>query len=151
MLRAAQIVGAIDRTIKVSVTGRPRLERAGWTGNVPDNVSLTGFLDEPEFERRLAASSAVLDLTTRADCMVCGAYEAVAVQVPVILSDNEPTRRYFHQGAVFTDNSAESIANCILTAKADLQRLSREISALKSELTEHDAAALQTLRALVQI
>lgn len=145
VLRAAQMIEATDRSITVAITGRPKLERIGWHAPVPGNVELTGYLADADFEARLAAASAVLDLTTRADCMVCGAYEAVSVGVPMIVSNNEPTRRYFHKGALYTDNSAEDIAKLILELRADYARFKHEIVELKQELLLADRAALQLL------
>lgn len=148
VLHAAQILENDHADIVIAITGRPKLERAGWEGPVPRNVNLTGFLSDHEFEQRLASSSAVLDLTTRPDCMVCGAYEAVSAQVPMIVSDNGPTRAYFHKGALYTDNSAQSIAQLILEMKDRHPQLSAEIIELKRELLETEKAALQSLKQL---
>jgi hypothetical protein len=145
VLRAARIVGERSPDMVVSISGRPKLEKIGWTEPVPDNVRLTGFLAEPEFERRLLTASVVLDLTTRADCMVCGAYEAVSAEVPMVLSDNEPTRAYFHKGALYTNNSAESIADQLLRARERHAQLRSEVIELKRELLSQEKAQLQRL------
>jgi glycosyltransferase involved in cell wall biosynthesis len=145
VLRAAQIIASREPAVVMSITGRPKLEKIGWTEPVPANVRLTGFLAETEFEQRLLDASVVLDLTTRADCMVCGAYEAVSAEVPMVLSDNEPTRSYFRKGALFTDNTAESIAEELLRALANHTRLRADVIALKRELLDEERASLRRL------
>ena len=145
VLEAARIVAQRQPGIVISITGRPRLEKVGWSGPVPENVRLTGFLSEHDFERRLLASRVVLDLTTRADCMVCGAYEAVSAAVPMVLSDNPPTRAYFRKGALFTDNSGASIAAEILRAHDSHARMSVEVAELKVELLREEQAKLREL------
>ena len=138
ILHAARIVEAMQPGIVLSITGRPQLDRCGWLEDVPRNAELTGYLSDADFEQRLFAASAVMDLTTRPDCMVCGAYEAVAAGVPMILSDNGPTMHYFRKGAVFTDNSADSIARALRDCSARHEQLRREVEELKSELQGND-------------
>jgi glycosyltransferase involved in cell wall biosynthesis len=149
VLKAALIIAERAPGIVVAITGRPKLERVGWTEAVPANVFLTGFLSEHDFERRLLGASVVLDLTTRDDCMVCGAYEATSAGVPMVLSDNAPTRAYFRRGALFTDNSAASIAQEILNAHAHHAELKRDVMDLKGELIIEEKARLAELAARI--
>jgi glycosyltransferase involved in cell wall biosynthesis len=149
VLAAARILEGTDPDISVTITGRPKLAATGWAGDLPRNVELPGYLADHEFERRLASCSVILDLTTRADCMVCGAYEAVSVGVPMILSNNEPTVRYFRKGALYTDNSAQDIARLILEARGRHTQLRQEVIELKDELATAEKAALEGLFKLV--
>jgi glycosyltransferase involved in cell wall biosynthesis len=149
VLEAARILAGTDPDISITITGRPKLAATGWVGDLPRNVELPGYLDDHEFERRLAGCSVILDLTTRADCMVCGAYEAVSVGVPMILSNNEPTVRYFSKGALYTDNSAQDIARLILEARGRHTQLRQEVIELKDELATAEKVALQDLFKLV--
>jgi glycosyltransferase involved in cell wall biosynthesis len=146
VLEAARIIAQRQPGIVISITGRPKLEKVGWNEPVPENVRLTGFLSEHEFEGRVLAARVVLDLTTRADCMVCGAYEAASAGVPMVLSDNPPTRAYFRKGALFTDNSAASIAAEILRAHESHARLSVDVAELKIELLREEQSKLRELR-----
>lgn len=149
VLEAARTLADTHPDISIAITGRPKLAAVGWSGDVPRNVELPGFLSEHDFERRLADAAVILDLTTRADCMVCGAYEAVSVGVPMILSNNEPTVRYFHKGALYTDNSAQDIARLILEARGRHAQLEREVVELKAELAAAEKTALAGLFRLV--
>ena len=149
VLEAARILEGTDPDVSITITGRPKLAATGWVGDLPRNVELPGYLSDHEFERRLASCSVILDLTTRADCMVCGAYEAVSVGVPMILSNNEPTVRYFRKGALYTDNSAQDIARLVLEARRRHMQLRQEVVELKDELATAEKAALEGLFKLV--
>jgi glycosyltransferase involved in cell wall biosynthesis len=145
VLNAAKVIAQRQPEMVLSITGRPKLERIGWTEPVPSNVRLTGFLSEHDFEQRLLDAAVVLDLTTRADCMVCGAYEATSAEVPMVLSDNPPTRAYFRKGALFTSNTAASIAEELLRAYECHAQLRADVVALKRELMTEEQANLERL------
>ena len=121
--------------VEIKITGRPKWELRCGNRPIPGNVILTGFLSDAEFDRELRNSDAVIDLTTRENCMVCGAYEAVATERPMILSGNEATKQYFYQGAIFTDNSTTCIKSCILHMMDDHPTLSNEVRELKGQLS----------------
>jgi glycosyltransferase involved in cell wall biosynthesis len=150
VLRAARALLDSEPDLTVSITGRPKLEKIGWHDPVPANVKLTGFLSEHDFDRKLTHADAILDLTTRADCMVCGAYEAAAAEVPMILSDNPPTREYFSKGALFTDNSAESIAALIREMRAHHAKFRREVVEIKQHILQREQDGFARLAALVK-
>jgi glycosyltransferase involved in cell wall biosynthesis len=102
--------------VQFKVTGNARRCAPALLASKPANVELTGFLDEHSYWALLAGSEAVLDLTSMPDCLVCGAYEALALGVPMILSDNPAGRRLFGQVAVFTDTTPAGIAAAIETS-----------------------------------
>ncbi len=97
-------------------------------------IRIGGFLPEDEFVALLAGSDLIVDLTTRDDCLVCGAYEAVALEVPMVLSDTPALRDYFTSGRIFSSNDAAGIREGILTARRDHARLQREVAELKESL-----------------
>ena len=99
--------------VQFKVTGNARRCAPALRASKPANVELTGFLDEHSYWEVLAASQAVLDLTSMPDCLVCGAYEALALGVPMILTDNPCGRRLFGQVAGFTDATPSGIAAAI--------------------------------------
>jgi len=95
--------------LQFKVTGNARRCPPALLGSKPANVELTGFLDDRSYWTLLAASRAVGDLTSMPDCVVCGAYEALALGVPMVLTDNPAGRRLFGNVAVFTDSAPTSI------------------------------------------
>lgn len=126
----------LDPGIQVLITGNSKGREQAYGQPLPPNVTLTGYLPEDEFVHLLHAVDVVMDLTILQDCLVCGAYEAVAAGTPLILSDTRALREYFRRGVVFTANRAEAIAAAIERALAERQRLATEIAALKLELED---------------
>jgi glycosyltransferase involved in cell wall biosynthesis len=105
--------------------------------SLPKNVVLTGFVSEEEYISLLRSVDATIDLTTRENCLVCGAYETVAVEKALILSDTRALRDYFHKGAVYAANTREGIQQAIEDACARREHLKDEVKELK-EILEKD-------------
>ena len=116
----------------IHVTGR--LGTARIPDVVPDNVCLTGYLPDAEYERLLAEADVIVDLTAMENCLVCGAYEAVALEKPLVTSDTSALRSYFRRGTVFTRHDPVSIAGAIRTAVDRRLALRREMSLLRRNL-----------------
>ncbi len=83
---------------------------------LPGNVQLTGYLGERAFWRLLAEADVICDLTLKPDCLVCGAYEALALAKPMVLSDNPATRALFGPAACLTNNQPADIARAVREA-----------------------------------
>lgn len=121
---------------EVYITGRPKAEHEELRRAAPPNVIFTGFVPEDRFIGLLHAADVVMDLTTRDNCLVCGAYEGVAAGKPLILSDSPATREYFSRGVVYTDNTPESIEQCLREALAERDRLADETARLRARLID---------------
>lgn len=98
---------------------------------LPPNVRLTGYLAENAFWGLLAQAPVICDLTLKPDCLVCGAYEALALAKPMVLSDNPATRELFGSAAVLTNNQAADIARAVRTAIDQRDRLAANARALR--------------------
>lgn len=114
-ISAIMAAAARMRDVSFSVTGNvtrcPSLRTAS-----PPNVLFTGFLPEKEYWALLARTRVICDLTLMEDCLVCGAYEALALAKPVVLSEGRATQEIFGDCAVLTSNSVESIEQALRTA-----------------------------------
>lgn len=111
---------------------------------LPHNVRLTGFLIDRAYWKLLAQATVVCDLTLKPDCLVCGAYEALAVGTPMVLSDNPATRRLFGSAAILTGNEPDEIADALRKALAQREALAvnaRELRARFQESWQVQAAA----------
>jgi hypothetical protein len=93
------------------------------SADLPSNVRLTGYLDELEFWNLLSCATVICDLTLKPDCLVCGAYEALALAKPMVLSESPVNRRVFGPAAIFTNDSPEDIAAALRTALDERERL----------------------------
>jgi glycosyltransferase involved in cell wall biosynthesis len=145
LIEAARLLAG--EPIRLYITGNHRghLEAT----SVPANVTLTGFLAEEEYVDLLSRSDAVVVLTCLHDCLNCGAYEAVALEKPMLLFDSKELRKYFSKGAVHTDNRPEDIADKILSLRKEHQRHASDVRELKSRLAREWPAYLQNLEAAV--
>ena len=90
-------------------------------------------------------ADAIIDLTIRQNCLVCGAYEAIAAGKPLLLSSDASAKALFNKGVLFTDNSAVDIAQKIRQLRRDQDRLSREISQLRVAMIEAEQARYAAL------
>ena len=149
-LEAMSAVDDIPEDVFMYVTGRV----PGWLARetIPKNprLRLTGFLPDRDYLNLLARSDVVLDLTRRENCLVCGAYEAVALGVPLVLSDTAALRAYFRQGVVYAVNSKAGIATALREALARHDELRAEIAALRSDLVEDWERQFQLLTAYIK-
>jgi hypothetical protein len=144
-LEVIEAARALDPGIEILITGRSR-GREEPQRPLPANVTLTGFVPEEAFLDLLRDSDVVMDLTTREDCLVCGAYEGVAVGRPLVLSDTQALRAYFSRGSVFAQNTAQGIAAAVTQACKERPRLREEVMRLAAELESEWMQRLAGLR-----
>lgn len=76
---------------------------------IPSNVRYTGYLQEDEFNALYKHAKAALVLSTREGTQPSGASEAIALSVPLIVTDLEITRALYKDCVVFTKNTAQEI------------------------------------------
>jgi glycosyltransferase involved in cell wall biosynthesis len=124
----------VDRSTCIYITGNYRKAPLYIVKETPADIVFTGFLPEQAYVNLLHSSDAVMDLTLMQDCLVCGAYEAVALGRPLILSDTQALRSYFYKGTVYTENSSQAIAKSIGHAISNQSQLELEMCELKKEL-----------------
>jgi glycosyltransferase involved in cell wall biosynthesis len=146
-LELIEAAGLLDPAVTVYVTGDHR--RLPPALEVPANVRLTGYLSEQDYEDLLRGADIVVDLTRMENCLVCGAYEAVAVERPLVTSDTRALRAYFNRGTVYTAHTAQSLATAIRYALRERFRLAAEMKVLKMELAREWARQGDGLRRLV--
>ena len=80
-------------------------------------------------------SNAVIVLTTSDYTMLCGCYEAVSAEKPLITSKREVLEDYF-KGAVFVDNTADEISKGIKLIKDDPILYEKNIHILKQQISD---------------
>jgi glycosyltransferase involved in cell wall biosynthesis len=119
----------LDKDYKIYVTGDHTSKVI--PNKIPDNVILTGFLDDKEYINYLHSVDLVIDLTNRENCLVCGAYEGMAAGKPLVLSDKKALRDYFGNTAYYTNNTATDMAEKIKRALDDAKQLEGNVELLK--------------------
>ncbi len=124
----------IDPSIVIHITGDSRKLDRTLIDNAPPNVVFTGFLEEKKYQSYLYSCDAALVLTTDDHLLTCGAYEAISLGKPLILSGQDALREFFHTGVIFTKNEAEGIASAIQEAIDERAGHENRISELAVEL-----------------
>lgn len=129
LIEAARELGDV---LTLYITGRP----PAWVKSMslPHNIVLTGFLSEADYLDLLQSSDALIVLTTRDNCLNCGAYEGVALEKPMILSDTEVIRNYFNKGIVYSKANKIALVDAIRTLLTTGANAQKQVSELKTEL-----------------
>jgi len=127
--------GQLPDDVVMRITGRAKLSNEA-RQRLPSNVQLTGYLSEEAYIAMLGSADAIVDLTTREDCLVCGAYEALALARPLVVSDTTALRGLLQRAALYTRNFSSDIAAAARLALEQGVMLQREADARSLELRE---------------
>ena len=136
--------------IQLYVTGDHQESQTTAVQRVPPNVCLTGFLPEAEYWALLQSADAIIDLTLMDNCLVCGAYEALAVGKPMLLSRNRASVELFGDSALYTDNEPTDIRRMLESLRSERARLQSAGAIKRDELMTSWAAHAHRLSGLLQ-
>jgi len=147
------VLGAAQQLASIatfSITGNaaklpPRLKP-----RIGSNVKLTGFLEEVDYWSLLASCDMVMDLTTMEDCLVCGAYEAIAVGTPLILSDNRASAQLFYDAALFTPNTSDAVVATVHRAIEQHQVLTSKMTDARARIERLWQVAAEEMVAILR-
>lgn len=118
------------------VTGDPGRAPSNLLERRPQNVSLTGYIAYSQYIGLLRDADAVLDLTMCDHTLLLGAFEAVALGTPLIISDWPILREYFSKGAIHVPNTVAGICEGIRRMQRERDSLRRDIRVLQAQLQE---------------
>lgn len=105
--------------------------------DITPNIHLTGYIDDEQYINMLAASDAIIVLTKSNMTLNCGAYEAVALEKPMILSNTDTIKSYFSMGAVYCEPNKESIKNAVNKCMSNIDKLKIDTKKLKYVLQKN--------------
>lgn len=147
MLQAArQLVGQVE----FAFTGNHSKVPAELMREVPENVHFTGFLAEEDYWRLLIDADAVMDLTLMDNCLVCGAYEALACGKPAVLSGNSASKELFAGAAVFVDNSVAEIVTAVRALTSGSSAVAPDLAPLAARLRSQWSEQAASLAAVLK-
>jgi len=145
--RVFEAAKRIKRDTVIYVTGN--FGKTGINTTVlPENIVLTGFIPEYEYNAMLNAVDATIDLTNRENCLVCGAYESAAAGKPMVLSNTQTLNESFNQGAVFVEHTIDSIAsgiNEVIKRKRELSEHVQKLKKIKTDEWQKQKAELKKI------
>lgn len=134
VMGAARLLPEVD----FRITGRRRkAEALGLTQDAPANVQFTDYLTIEAFEELLTRANAVLGVTSRANCQLSVANEALGAHAPLVLSDTGTLRRMFGEAALFGENAPEALAAALREALAHQPEMRARSEALKLRRQEN--------------
>lgn len=130
-----------------------------WTGkitnhyklpdNVPSNIIFTGYISFEEYFKLISNANCILALTTEQDCLQSGAYEALSVNVPMVVSNTEALKKYFSKSAIYTDHNPVNIAKNILKAIENSEIQKKHIQEIKSVRNREFDEKIEKLKVLL--
>jgi glycosyltransferase involved in cell wall biosynthesis len=135
--------------IQLYVTGNARKLDTEIRNGAPANVHFTGFLEEGAYWDLLRSADAIIDLSLIDDCLVCGAYEALALAKPMVLSRNAASVELFGEAAVFTDNTSADIRRALSALRSRYVQIQDDAQHKTRELTERWDRSAKDLAALI--
>jgi glycosyltransferase involved in cell wall biosynthesis len=135
----------LPEPLRVTITGRPKGPHQQLASR-SSKIRLSGFVNDRDYIEMLTTASVIVDLTTRDDCLVCGAYEALALGRPLVVSDSQALRELLKDGANYSRNDAAQIAKAISeTAASENEWTQRCEARRESYIDEWRAAAARLL------
>lgn len=99
----------------------------------PDNCRLTGYIPYQQYVGLLRGADVALDLVTNSHTLLCGAFEAVSVGTPLIVSDWPVLRDCFPIGTVHIPNTKEGVREGVRRAQREQAQLRRDILLLREQ------------------
>ncbi|MBT5305272.1 MAG: glycosyltransferase [Candidatus Scalindua sp.] len=141
---------SFDNDVIFYVTGNHKRIKLDIINNAPSNVIFTGFVSDNEYWNLLSSVDLSIDLTRKENCLVCGAYESIAVGTPMILSDTNALKTFFNKGAVFTENNSAAITTSIKKCLKIEGKLREEIKELKYKLNKTSDQVISGLKNQLQ-
>jgi glycosyltransferase involved in cell wall biosynthesis len=115
------------------------------------HVCFIGYVPEPQFYSRMASSQVVVDLTVHENCLVCGAYEAMMLEKPLVTSRTLALQRYFTGGTVFVDHRPPDIARGVRLAYEARSELRQRIKVWKTLAAIGNSRKIEAIRAYLNL
>jgi len=132
------------------LSGNPERIASNLLAQKPKNIILTGFLQDSLYSGLLQNVNGVLVLTKEPHVLNSGAYEALAMAKPIIVSDWPQMRRCFTRGFIYVKNTPEAIATGVEKMLDEQRILSNEVIAMRSEFVIRRQCRLEEVTTLLE-
>lgn len=131
------------------VTGDPQRASSDLLARKPDNVVLTSFLRGSTYSGLLYNVHGILVLTNELNSLNCGAYEALSIVKPTIVSDMPEMRRCFPFGFIHVENTPEAIAKGVELLFNEQEPLTTEVMRLRDDFAARRQPKLEEFLTLL--
>jgi hypothetical protein len=134
--------------VTFNITGDVTMGDRALIGAATANCVFTGYLQGDDYWNTLNRSRAVMALTTFRHSLMLSPSEGIVLNKPAIISRQETTTEYFYKGAVFVENTGDSIAAGIREVQRrenDLIQETREFLEERQRIWDTNYRALEAL------
>ena len=118
--------------------------------NKPGNCHFTGYLAYENYVGLLRGVDVVMDLTTRDHTLLMGAFEAVSLGKPLIVSDWPILQEYFSLGTIHIPNTVKGVFEGVRRCQRELPSLQRDIFILQENLQSDWNKRIYELKLIIQ-
>lgn len=125
------------------LTGDARKASATLLEQRPENVILTGFLHNGTYTALLQHAHGLVILSREANDLSCGAYEALVMGKPAVVSNGPGMLRFFPRGFIHVAITPEAIADGIQRMLNSQEAMTEEVIAMRSELVNQRQLVLE--------
>jgi glycosyltransferase involved in cell wall biosynthesis len=119
--------------------------------NLPSNILLTGYLQIDDFNYLFANSGVALVLTKHEAVQLSGMQEAMAFEIPAVVTDLKTTRFLYKNYPVYVRNDPESIAYGVTYAFQNRHDLEEKIKKLRIETEREFFDQIVNLRTILNL
>jgi glycosyltransferase involved in cell wall biosynthesis len=128
-------------------TGHPPVHVS--RADLPDNVSMVGFVSETEYWSLIRGATAVIALTTEDNCLQSAAAEAIATGVPMIITLTPCQQAHYGDSAVYVQRDVADLREAVRNVEERRNQLQTKIAALAARWRQGSEAELTVLRAFI--
>jgi glycosyltransferase involved in cell wall biosynthesis len=132
------------------VTGKPERATKELLDQKPKNVIMTGFLRGSSYNGLLHNVDGIMVVSRLRTTLSCGAFEALSLGKPTIVSDLPEQRRWFSHGFIMVENTPEDIARGVETLLSDHAMFTHKAELLREEYSSTRQPKLLKLMSLLQ-
>ena len=136
-------------SIRIYCTGKIPGDLKHLKANPYENIFFTDYLSQEEYYSLISNADCILALTSEEGCLQCAGYEALSVEVPMVLSNTTALKTYFEDAAIYVNHSEQDIENGVGVAVNNRADLLHKMSQIK-KIREHEyTSALNNLIASI--
>ncbi len=118
---------------------------------LPPNLKLTGFLETEDFNHLFSNAGVALVLTNRDGTQLSGMHEAMAFEIPAVISDLKTTRFLYKDIPVYVENTPEAIVRGIRYAFENRIELQEKIISLRHETENEFSQQILKLKTMLNL
>jgi glycosyltransferase involved in cell wall biosynthesis len=96
-------------------------------------IKFTGYADDNIYYSYLYHCNVALCLTKNENCLLCGNYESLALNKPLVTSNKTALKNYFKKAALYTSHNPRDIASSVIYAYDNSEKLKRQAVEWKAE------------------